>query len=386
MKRYLIFLLILFTCKSFGQQLQTINPVIGDESYLVKYGTKPTPECDETDRIRTHLSYVEEQLRASDVSGLTAEQVEKRTKILDHLHDYWQRGQFPVNSKYENQRRPCFIDENGTICAVGYLVEQTAGLAAAEAINEQYQYATIAEMTDKLPEIERWAIENGLTINECAMIQPTYVVIRVARNQIGAYAGYAGAFAIVKSAVNGSSIQPGAGFEFAMTDSYGFPRLRLALHTSVGINSRNYTVKAFDESFHIRNDRWFLSSLVSTSPFTKGPAWLRRFAVKLGAQVNFYDLTSPQTVYRPASSVTNTVIKTRKPEVLVVGEITYPFKPWLNHMHAISVSYSHGSKPTMEGIITKGNTDSEAFRYTDAGSYWGIKYTFWVTKAFHRSM
>jgi len=81
-------------------------------------------------------------------------------------------GVFPVNEKYPGIRRPCFIDDHRNICAVGYLIEKTVGRAAAEDINSKHQYDYITDMQEPL--IEQWANEFGLTLEECAMIQPSY--------------------------------------------------------------------------------------------------------------------------------------------------------------------------------------------------------------------
>ncbi|MBI3240477.1 MAG: hypothetical protein HYZ43_16795 [Flavobacteriia bacterium] len=385
MKQLLVILFLVVTSSLFAQTIDSINPVIGDLSFVTRYGSQPSLTDNETDRIKTHLAYVEEQLRATDVSALTVEQQAKRTEILDHLHTYWQREQFPINTAYPNERKPCFIDEKGTICAVGYLIEQTAGLTTAEAINEQYQYATITEMMDKLPEIAQWATENGLTVNECAMIQPTYMAVRMIKNQIGIVGGYTQAFGKIESAIPGGSLQSNAGFELAMTDTYRFEKLKLSLQTSLGVNSRNLTVKAYDESFQLRNDRWFLSSLILIRPFKRGPSWLRRTIVKLGAQANFYSLSSVHTSYSSTNLVKNTIVKTGKPEMLLVAELSYGLKPLLHHGHAISISYSYGLTKTMHGSVSS-NLNSETLRYSDAGSYLGIKYTFWFTRGYRTSM
>ncbi len=58
----LLFFVILFaTCqqKSTLPFSETINPIIGDISYIQKFGEAPTDNCDEQLRIRTHLEYVE---------------------------------------------------------------------------------------------------------------------------------------------------------------------------------------------------------------------------------------------------------------------------------------------------------------------------------------
>ncbi|MCD6012725.1 MAG: hypothetical protein K0Q79_2587 [Flavipsychrobacter sp.] len=96
----------------------------------------------------------------------------KRTHILNLLHEYSAAAKFPANYDHPEERRPCFIDRNGNICAVGYLVEQTAGRPLAEKINKQHQYDKIADM--KTPELLAWVENSGLTKEECAMIQPQY--------------------------------------------------------------------------------------------------------------------------------------------------------------------------------------------------------------------
>jgi hypothetical protein len=149
-----------------------INPLLGDQSYLLKYGTAPTAETPDQVRIAAHLEYAEFVLRSKDVSGMTQEQIQKRTHLLDLLHEYRTRGIFPHNFDDADNRRPCFIDRNGTICAVGYLVEQTAGHDVAELINSRFMYNEILEMND--PVVINWIESSGLTREECAIIQPSY--------------------------------------------------------------------------------------------------------------------------------------------------------------------------------------------------------------------
>ena len=87
------------------------------------------------------------------------------------LNEYWTNGNFPKNYDYEG-RIPCFIDRHGNICAVGYLIEKTEGREVAEMINEKHQYDYLLDMNEEV--INKWANEYGLSVEECAMIQPTY--------------------------------------------------------------------------------------------------------------------------------------------------------------------------------------------------------------------
>jgi len=151
---------------------QLVNPVIGDASFHSVYGVKPDELTNELVRVRTHLKFAEELLRGKDVSHLSERERSMRAHLLDILQEYWKRGVFPVNTKYADERRPCFIDDAGTMCAVGYLVEQTAGLNLAKAISASYQYAYISEMD--MSELDLWIAQSGLTAIEVATIQPTY--------------------------------------------------------------------------------------------------------------------------------------------------------------------------------------------------------------------
>ena len=172
-------IIIFYTClllSSFTsiaqQKLQEVNALLHDESYIASFGVIPDAATNEQERIQTHLSYVEQLLRTADATNLTNNQQANRTFILDILHQYWTAGIFPTNRDYPDQRRPCFIDADGNICAVGYLIEQTKGRQLAEDINARHQYDFLLDM--KEPAIEAWADEYGLTLEECAMIQPTY--------------------------------------------------------------------------------------------------------------------------------------------------------------------------------------------------------------------
>lgn len=151
---------------------QQVNPILGDISYLDKFGYAPEKSSNDFERIKTHLEYTEKILRKKDISGLSCELQERRLYLLDLLHTYIEQGNFPKNYDYPDQRRPCFIDRDGTICAVGFLVEQTAGRKVAEQINAKFKYEYLLSMNDEL--IDNWVATSGFSKEECAMIQPNY--------------------------------------------------------------------------------------------------------------------------------------------------------------------------------------------------------------------
>ena len=178
MKKVIFFLLLIATILHFivGPQVadkkQTVNPILGDISFIYKFGHQPDLTANEDLRIKTHLEYVENLLRHKDIPNLSPELLQKRKQLLDLLHNYRTTGIFPRNHDYKETRKPCFIDRDNRICAVGYLIEKTAGRQIAEDINNKHQYERILAMNDKV--VDKWIETSGLSKEECAMIQPTY--------------------------------------------------------------------------------------------------------------------------------------------------------------------------------------------------------------------
>ncbi len=126
----------------------------------------------ERTRIRMHLSHVERVLRARDVSHLTDAQREARARHLDTLHAYWVAGRFPINEQRPDEYLPIFIDEHETACAVGDLMIEDGAGEVAQQIHEDENYAYVPDIeTDG---VLAWAEGAGFTVDELAMIQPSY--------------------------------------------------------------------------------------------------------------------------------------------------------------------------------------------------------------------
>ncbi|MDG2363153.1 MAG: hypothetical protein P8L80_03515 [Flavobacteriales bacterium] len=168
----MVAILFLGCNKSSVDKSQLVNSILGDISYESAFGHKPDAKTDNNLRIRTHLEYVENLLRNKNVSGLSTDLQTKRNHLLDLLHDYWTNGVFPKNYDYADQRKPCFIDKDGAICAVGYLLEQTTSRQVADEINSKHKYDELLAMNNS--NVDNWVLTSGLTKEECAMIQPTY--------------------------------------------------------------------------------------------------------------------------------------------------------------------------------------------------------------------
>lgn len=153
-------------------QIGSINSVIGDESFVHIYGENPGMDTPDFLRIQTHLDYVKGILRNRPTQHLTEEQKANRFKNLDLLNKYITLGEFPHNDGHPDNRRPTFVSENGHICAVGWLVKQTAGSEVIQEINREFKYDFIPHIDH--PEFLGWVEQSGFTIEELAMIQPMY--------------------------------------------------------------------------------------------------------------------------------------------------------------------------------------------------------------------
>jgi len=151
---------------------QTVNSRLGDVSFINQFGHPPDASTDENLRIRTHLEYVENLLRQNDHGSLTNELRQRRRESLDLLHQYWTANFFPRNFDDRGERKPCFIDREGRICAVGYLIERSVGRAVAEKVNGKHKYERILAMNDET--VDGWIASSGLSKEECAAIQPEY--------------------------------------------------------------------------------------------------------------------------------------------------------------------------------------------------------------------
>jgi hypothetical protein len=149
-----------------------INAVLGDASYVARFGSLPPPGTDPDVRVRTHLQFVHAILSARDPATQTPDLRQARRRNLDRLQRYIDGGVFPRNDSYPTENRPTFIDREGWICAVGYLIEQSAGRELAERINAEYHSEFLWRMC--LPELDRWVAGSGLSLQELSMIQPAY--------------------------------------------------------------------------------------------------------------------------------------------------------------------------------------------------------------------
>jgi hypothetical protein len=124
-------------------------------------------------RVQQHLRRVENELRARDVSGLSAEQRAARARNIGNLHAYLTAGIFPHNHDRPRERLPFFRDEHGTLCAVGYLMQQSGRADLVGRIARTDNNVHVRELASDA-EVGEWLTNNGLSLEEAARIQPQY--------------------------------------------------------------------------------------------------------------------------------------------------------------------------------------------------------------------
>ncbi len=147
------------------------NHRAGDDSFVATHGRAPDRDDGEQLRMRTHLQYIRAQLAAKPATR--PELAARRAELLAYLDDYVAKGTTPVNTRVP-WRTPVFIDDFGTICAVGYLIERSVGRELPERIATTHRHAFLEDIAAAVPEVRAWVEGSGLTLEELASIQPGY--------------------------------------------------------------------------------------------------------------------------------------------------------------------------------------------------------------------
>jgi hypothetical protein len=126
----------------------------------------------EKSRIQKHLAFLEDSLRHNPPDNMAANLLINRESQLQRLHEYWMRGEFPVNRDFSDKLAPYFVDAKGIPCAVGYLLLTSNGEALVRDITQKNNFAYIRDIQDT--RFDAWVSRSGLTREECARIQPSY--------------------------------------------------------------------------------------------------------------------------------------------------------------------------------------------------------------------
>ncbi len=122
-------------------------------------------------RITYHLNLVIAYLRNHVPEGVKGKELGRRNSLLNQLQEYANRGKYPKNTRYP-YRRPCFIDQEDTHCAVGLLMQASGNEELAQLVKSKYNDDYIEDIP--LKEVEDWAKNFGFSMNELKWIQPGY--------------------------------------------------------------------------------------------------------------------------------------------------------------------------------------------------------------------
>lgn len=146
----------------------TVPPPAGDHAGTVEQWHRA-----EVARIQEHLAGAERMLLAADVASLSPSQRVARSRNIELLRGYRERGVFPRNIHFADSREPYFVDDRGVPCAMAYLIASSGRTDIVERIRTTRNNARIRELADDAALIA-WLDEAGLTAAEAARIQPMY--------------------------------------------------------------------------------------------------------------------------------------------------------------------------------------------------------------------
>jgi hypothetical protein len=148
------------------------NHLVGDDSFAALYGRLPRAGDAEALRMHTHFMHVRNWLAQRPATK--PELAARRQEILGYFDEYIAKGTTPENA-HVPWRTPVFIDDRGTICAVGYLIERSVGRPLAEKIARNHRYNVLEDIAAAMPEVSAWVDTSGLSLVELASIQPGYI-------------------------------------------------------------------------------------------------------------------------------------------------------------------------------------------------------------------
>lgn len=147
------------------------NHHIGDDAFRERYHREPVIG---DEALRMHEHFLAAKALLSSRPATKPELEGRRKEILAAFDDYIAKGTTPKNAHLP-WRTPVFIDDEGTICAVGYLIERTVGRSVAEKVAATHRYSYLEEIAGAMPEVASWVATSGFTLEELSTIQPGYM-------------------------------------------------------------------------------------------------------------------------------------------------------------------------------------------------------------------
>ncbi|MGV3623488.1 MAG: hypothetical protein ACO1OB_21900 [Archangium sp.] len=118
------------------------------------------------ERVRAHLEGAYAQVSAVPNAS------PRRAELIRWLRAYIDAGQYPVNDVVR-ERTPIFIDRFGTRCAMAALIERSGHGELVARVAKADNFARITSLAGDA-ELAQWLVDNGLSLEEAARIQPSY--------------------------------------------------------------------------------------------------------------------------------------------------------------------------------------------------------------------
>ncbi len=145
----------------------------GDQVSRARIAPRESHLALEQVRLRAHFDSVLDELRARDVSHLTANQRAARSELSTWLAEYRNAGVFPLNDRYSDSLTPVFRDASGATCAMAYLIERSGRRDIVDRVASTRNLAYVRELADDSA-LVAWIDSVGFDASEAARVQPAY--------------------------------------------------------------------------------------------------------------------------------------------------------------------------------------------------------------------
>ena len=126
----------------------------------------------EQELLARHYDRVVRELRATQLVGLSKQQLAARKSLISALDEYRRRGDFgraPL-PWLQGGRLAGFVDDGGRRCAVAHLLDASGQGALTLRIAKASNAAWICELSEST-ELRAWLLRSGLSLREAARIQ-----------------------------------------------------------------------------------------------------------------------------------------------------------------------------------------------------------------------
>ncbi len=139
----------------------TVDSMVG--MLFSRTGRAFSKRARERSRVAAHIARAE-RFASESAAALDPLRALVRDVLLRALREYREEGIFPENHR-TGWHSPVFVDEQGTRCAVGHLLELSG--------ESERNLATVHQLADE-PRLVQWLEAAGISLTEASLIQPGY--------------------------------------------------------------------------------------------------------------------------------------------------------------------------------------------------------------------